>query len=1517
MAALSSAGDNANSKSAGGSTFIASSSKRHEEAVGRGLSYSVQHGHDVANTKFKASFLAETAAAAADIPLHVLTENCKDAVSQLQEVYPALQSLGNRIFMQDTNNDKTRITAAVKQTLLYVGTILAEHCNSYSDGDPAGAVLPLCLHVLEYLLRKFDIHRNDSTKYDLLWSLLMLSPGSSTTMTTNKEFLHSLLHRCLVITDWAAADSPSSQSYLWLRPYAAAHVKESSSTTTNLPPRSLIAVKTMKHVDILRQVCEVSRRLADIHNLDVQYGSSSSDSSFPRRGIGQCLSYTAAVLTEGLAHLAKKQTTDDVDGEKEAVLRTLLPTVLVAVSSNQSNNADFLAWGYILASAIAETMPLAPFTTQLLTTKILNGCSCCEDTNDDDDALQQAQGDTIACVLSILLPRGQQALSSSSHDYYLPLLNGKLLGCPLPEGTFKVLAKNKHLAAVLGHLYGDRRIVVAPLVAQLLVTAMQHNHIKLVLSLLQEDSLTPLYTNDPRTDLVASLAAWIVTKLCCVEQRRQEQQQQQSFSVKQARKVLRVLHDNLDAAACERGIAFALQQASNDNQMQNDEEEKEFTEWAQKLLRGIVSMANIQNGTEGDKKNTSDAAASTNLLLPPRIALEHADATIRLQAVQRLRCADIDDQVLESLLRHWAMDPDSAVALAACNAVNKCLEKWEIAVLHTENAKRVGELSIAGCYRWVVVSSQSGSQTNDPELVTPSLAAAAYVARGIGQLGRADLMELWQKNVEVLVAHLSSCRQSGHNNKAIAKQAAKALLLAFDRAPEKTKDASTTADAAKKLLLDSESFLKGLRDLYSDKATSSRELSKKTTELSLRQRCIILVLEAILEQQRANSNNDDLADDALALCLLVVGSGEGGLSPDFTSSERGVVKTCLEKSLRSLSSSDRVPDILITLASTESIKMSTAIAEPSIRFLASNVKDQNGNAVSPFTVLSEVSLRPNVDVRAVKRLLAQATKLAAKDDCTGAWLAIVPVLSLLEHSDEEVRDAAVDFLSEIGSSLPEPSTGRKKSLDWSCLREICRRISNMKASAKVGGESFLSNFLATCSKESPDSSKLQQVLLSLCLFSVVCCGNESVNDIANAVENAWLPVAAALGGCRAAAVLLHATELAGEEAFSLSNRWAIAGQPLLEAIIAAESMNDSPGLSSLVNCIGRMIKGVTVSDPRVIISFGPRGGRGRVRSYSVGKMDGISFLTPYPDEMRVALVEVLSKCQENIGTRLLSTAIVRDVLESKSWGEGVFKTLSPDGRKDIISAVLKYIDSGVSQASDDLLGDLPLVAGDIIELIGSVSSSDEAILIEFVSGNAERLALSLDISTLISLLFGRLAFFSSSQNDNDDCDNYLLHSVLCALVKLLECTASNANALNVDRKRLDKWAKVILELLGNSSSQSPVQKLPAHRSRMAALSLLVGLCSHFPKQIVSTLIPATLSAVAVLDAGALPARRTFSKTIPAFIKHSAAGRLSLTHLLGAFSASLVGVPKQSTKERLLHDLADALIGDLTVDSHRG
>ena len=69
------------------------SSKRHEDAIGRGLAHSVQIGYNTTETsvKFKPSILHENARQAAQIPLTTLRDNCIEALEELSEVDDSFQ----------------------------------------------------------------------------------------------------------------------------------------------------------------------------------------------------------------------------------------------------------------------------------------------------------------------------------------------------------------------------------------------------------------------------------------------------------------------------------------------------------------------------------------------------------------------------------------------------------------------------------------------------------------------------------------------------------------------------------------------------------------------------------------------------------------------------------------------------------------------------------------------------------------------------------------------------------------------------------------------------------------------------------------------------------------------------------------------------------------------------------------------------------------------------------------------------------------------------------------------------------------------------------------------------------------------------------------------------------------------------------------------------------------------------------------------------------------------------------
>ena len=243
-------------------------SKRHEEALGRGVHYSVQQGHAVRRSGFAASYLYPSAKEAAKVSLSVVEEKAKQAFGKLAEVEPVLMDCVG-IFHQEAAED-----AIVRKVLLCLTSLLGETSDLEAP----------CTAMLEYLVRRYDVHLRFME--ELVWTVVSHT---------------KLLGRTLQLVDLG-----SVASYNWLRPYA------------NRPhepiPRSQLAQKVIHHVDWMRRLCSVSVALVELVD---------EESSETRRGIAQMLSFTCTLVVEGLLQ---------TNHPSEEMLRTLLPTLLQACS---------------------------------------------------------------------------------------------------------------------------------------------------------------------------------------------------------------------------------------------------------------------------------------------------------------------------------------------------------------------------------------------------------------------------------------------------------------------------------------------------------------------------------------------------------------------------------------------------------------------------------------------------------------------------------------------------------------------------------------------------------------------------------------------------------------------------------------------------------------------------------------------------------------------------------------------------------------------------------------------------------------------------------------------------------------------------------------------------------------------------------------------------------------------------------------------------------------------------------
>ena len=210
------------------------------------------------------------------------------------------------------------------------------------------------------MIRRYDLHRTHME--ELLWTLLPYYEDNNNG-TAQSSMLFAVFHRALELVDLA-----SHPSYLWLRPYVG---------KSQLFPRQQLAQKVMQNTNFVRTVCRLATRMAKLHCQEQAHRSDDAEDDYhsqqqqrqqalPRRGIARVLSFTAAVLVEGLSWQATTTSLSVGNNEKqEAILRILLPYILQSVSNNISDAyccSDWTTWGYCLASVLAETMDLAPVT---------------------------------------------------------------------------------------------------------------------------------------------------------------------------------------------------------------------------------------------------------------------------------------------------------------------------------------------------------------------------------------------------------------------------------------------------------------------------------------------------------------------------------------------------------------------------------------------------------------------------------------------------------------------------------------------------------------------------------------------------------------------------------------------------------------------------------------------------------------------------------------------------------------------------------------------------------------------------------------------------------------------------------------------------------------------------------------------------------------------------------------------------------------------------------------------------
>ncbi|GAX11536.1 U3 small nucleolar RNA-associated protein 10 [Fistulifera solaris] len=1331
---------------------VYASSKKHDQAVGRGLHFSTQHGHSI-QTKFaQPSLLAATAKEAADTPLQALTENCRIALTELsstnqQEAQFWLNA--SRICNKDNVQYKV-----VQEVLVHLSASLCKMSSVNASW-----------HVLEYLLRRYELHVSHFE--DLLWTLW---PSADQYPAI---FLRAL--KCI--------DLGEHPSYMWLRAY---------TTSETIPPRQQLSQHVMKHKDLLKKVCTWSNLVADLS------------------GAASVLSFTAAILVEGLAW-TRKQAQEDLEG----ISKIIFPTVLSAcVGASQ----EWKGWGWVVSSVLVETMPLSSKYLEILMGKIL----------------EDSSSSAVMVVIS-LLSQNTTELSLDKRSHYLPLGNGSHLGCAvLPKDTREKLVQIPGLPSMLGEL--QQEIVIAPFVASLLVGCLAHGNSGIVIEMIREKSLELFWEGDSEIDMVASLSSFIVHQVLT----------QNKSSVDSCKVVLDELH-RFDPMACERGIGRGIQWGNRDQEGSTDVSRKRLLS----LLDGVIELT----------PTTEDPSERISLdMLPARVGIEHADSAVRLQAIARLVRDDVQGDLLATFLRRWASeDENQSVALAACNATIDCLQK-DINIYSIEKEQAL-QWTFEACCFWAKEFSAQPSASGVKEILCKSVFAAGLLC---GKLIAVQHYHQWKSIVQIIVAHVR-CKE---NDVSILSQ--KLFVTACGR------NVGLSVDLPRDTF--NRALVEDVGKWMSTIPPHGIEKTERTMELMFRHTSITLLIETITNSSDEGKESGDMV---FRFCVELLKAPQ----PYHEVILKGL-KWCIEK--QEYSNSEIVKN-LTTLCSAGSEEAFEEAVVPSIEKLLSSVSDDSNQSVSPLTVALEVATRSSVSPKASVRLLRLAKRMV-EAQVEGPWLCLVPALSLIEQSDQRIREASKELLLVVAERMESDCS------EWKSISLLCRSV---LSSVTWTGESIVSRGLSACSG-GEHFDETRRKLLTLSYYTAIGIGNARCTTSSNNIPRSrWLPCGAATGGETSASNLFKALETTSEEVLPLLLQWDLFGRPMVDLWLSADYRI---GKSCLVHVIVRLLLEAHRSSSSLMIMSGPGQSGRRTRSYSFGKGDE----SPYPRDMLKSIIALLAIDDASESVRSLAIAVVTGVVAQSSWQEHVYKRLPRDDRNELSSSILKCVGNSAFMVPDEFFTNFPFDCTDVLHLVNVFKASMTSLILlaDFIRVNATDLFAGTNANELCKSFIMVLSDLNKEDvsNGKEELDrmDYALNSVLRAINEAL---TSSKCSLRFDKKDLQTLAKCISTVLCTNEAIDS----PSSRTRLAAQELLTSMCGLYPVESLPLLISVILSAFESCEPANKARQRQslLSRLVPVYMQCARSAKMTMHQLLGKV-VLVVRTLKENDQKRVFYELSDAI-----------
>lgn len=1442
-----------------------SSSRRHEEAVGRGIHHSVNVGHSlsVSSAKFKPSILYPDARAAADISVATIREDGIAALRQLEVLtgndrFTSREIIHGLFGPQSLQLEKRRLAKAEWQTihnqissLLYC--LAAAHSSEETQSSSSGSAA--VLRVMEYLLRRYDIHVSSP-------HLLLL--------TCLPQHEAPFFARILQLVDLSAMPM-----WTWLRPYAAA----------GAPPlsRSAIANRASKDDALLVELLQLAK--------DIAMSESSSS---------RILSFVAATVAEALSKQARGGTSSQLS---EQTVRNVLPFVLSACGGGGEDVAEkqplFLCcreWrglGYILATVISENCTLGSAAREVIAVTMAKGALLIdkEGDNNQEDHLEAAT-DTILALSAFLIQNNDNR--SNENLAGITLLKPEsvaeeetpktIIGCELPRSTFLALCRHRLLASALGNAVQERNIDITGLLAAILGRAISYLSderdgkrlgSQIIQSLAEEAGLHRVWQTGKQHTLAASVAAQIISLFA------------ESFSsptnIDNYKESLIAVY-RASRIGCDRGVASAVSSWPG-----KDDQGKGRIQLL--LTSAFGATAKVTDDEEPVKKPFSPKKDSSWInLIPPRIALEHADAPVRVAAIQRLahqiRIEHLDQKAVEddislaaSLLRRAAVDENVTVAIAAMSAFSslhreKCIAYAPTAMEATLVARQWSLLQKSSEKRR---GKKHREENDDPsqsftedDILAVCGAIDLCVAASEAYLSQPDLYLL----IQCIVVHSLSDELKEDFDKSLNKiskpmidKLQRTIRDALVHALQAAFGEEFSVEHSTATILATSStcrdILKGVLLRFSSESEQDSISIEKDFSSVAQSRFVRVMLSAFYSIFGNASFSIDCPTCSVLQSAFLYMIENTKLSEKETESLLRCVKKFIRSALFPKGDTQLFSESAVyfvkQLASVGSSKTFNSFSLPAIEELNAIYIGEFGNDTP--NLLLEVCTIPSARDEAITRLL-HCLREKSLSLCFNAG-ELVLALSLVSHSHRSVRKGALELLSETATT--EKSFG----IDVSLVSNIA--AASMKAKLELGGANALVDFLKECIVKSSSPDLLRKSLLNQC---VLCTIGERGSRAKQSFSNHKFA-----GSLSAASILLNAMEDAGESMFSLEKRWESCGKLIFDVLINQPSDDETARPEKpLVDTVVRMLKGVIVYDINsTSLITGPSG---RSRSYSVGNAEDLAWVKQYPVSMSKSILNCLGSCLSLGRMTYVAKVMLRLVLSRQSWATHIFSALPDKNRRQIVLTLMQVKENLDDEEAGFALFELPLKIDDFVYLLQAVddspsSSNSKLVSLTQLSECIRRRAQKLETPKLwdvASILFQRLASLSAATDENsihlDNGSEYTRYSLLqtlnivCREYKMHhdEKAPSHSNRRSRSRSSslgsaekerspssLTSFSEMLVGLLGTGtlpSESQTIYPLESTQARSIAITLLSNLCALDPRSSSHCLSTALISLIA-------------------------------------------------------------------------